>query len=196
MQPGPCSLGAVVEAGWRQAGGRLEAGWRQAAWASGERSGRRTGAASELSCSLGAVVQPVSLGAVVQPARVQPARMQPARMPPARKMGRPSAFLHRLNRLQAGGRLEAGWRHHLGICNFLANRAAWELSCRLEASLRDLLLFGQPCSLGAVVQPGWRQAGGRLEAGWRHHLRIYSFLADRAAWASGERSGRPQVFGE
>jgi len=31
---------------------------------------------------------------------------------------------------------------------------------RLEASLKDLQLFGQPCSLGAVVQPGWRQAGG------------------------------------
>ena len=26
---------------------------------------------------------------------------------------------------------------------------------------------------------GWRQAGGRLEG---DHLRIYSFLADRAAW--------------
>ncbi len=63
--------------------------------------------------------------------------------------------------------LEAGWRQAGG---------------RLEASLKDLQLFGQPCSLGAVVQPGWRQAGGRLEAGWRHHLRIYSFLANRAAW--------------
>ncbi len=60
-----------VRAGWRQAGGRLEAGWRQA---------------GELSCSLGAVVQPGSCRAVVV------------------QLGSCCAGC------LTGGRLEAGWR--------------------------------------------------------------------------------------
>ena len=52
------------------------------------------------------------------------------------------------------GMLEAGWRHHLRIYNFLANRAAWELSCSLAGGRPEL-----SCSLGAVVQPGSCQPG-------------------------------------
>ncbi len=53
--------------------------------------------------------------------------------------------------MAAGGRLEAGWRHHLRIYSFLANRAAWELSRQA----------------GGRLEADWRQAGGMLEAGWR-----------------------------
>ena len=158
----PCSLGAVVEAGWRQAGGRLEAGWRQAggmleagwrqagdwmhhlriysflanraAWASGERSGRRTGAASELSCSLGAVVQPGSCQPGSCRAACQSAACQNAACQNAACQENGQAL-----RVSAPPEQAAGWRQAGG---------------RLEASLRDLQLFGQPCSLGAVVQAG------------------------------------------
>ncbi len=63
--------------------------------------------------------------------------------------------------------LEACWRHAGG---------------RLEASLKDLHLFGQTGGWLGLLEAGWRQAGGRLEG---DHLRIYTFLAKLEAGLGG-----------
>ena len=51
---------------------------------------------------------------------------------------------------------------------------------------RERELFGQPCSCRAA----W------LEAGWRHHLRIYSFWPTVQPGLLENAVGAPQVFGE
>ncbi len=148
--------GGSLEAGWRQAGGRLEAGWRQA-------GGRleHTWVTTRFWLLFRRLfkVGPAWAGGQAYPSMVG---------------SMVAAWLE-----AAGGRLEAGWKHHLRIYSFLANRAAWELSCslagwrhaegRLEASLKDLQLFGQPlsCSLAGGRVAACGHAGGRLEAGRR-----------------------------
>ncbi len=170
--------------------GMLEAGWRhhlriynflanRAAW---ELSCSLAGGRPELSCSLGAVVQPGSCqpgssraacqnaacqneacqNAACQNAACQNAACQKAACQTARNRleagWRQDGGMLEAGWRQAGGRLEAGWRHHLRIYNFLANRA-----------------------------------------GWRPHLRIYRFLANRAAWElscslAGGRRAHHRIF--